>query len=111
GRFIGRRFWLWLCRSLAYDPRFSCVHRRHAERVDGRGAGQYPCRRPPQRRIGSGPRSAEKFKRVGGPSYILDGMTETRSPNVWATFQARYAHAMLDFLTNVFGFEATAVYE
>ena len=38
-------------------------------------------------------------------------MTETQSPNVWATFHARDAHAMLDFLTNVFGFEATAVYE
>lgn len=31
-------------------------------------------------------------------------------PTVWMTFQARDATAMIDYLTDTFGFEATAVY-
>ena len=43
------------------------------------------------------------------------GMTETSDdrtppPTVWGTFQARDAHAMIDFLVKL-GFEATAVYD
>ena len=46
----------------------------------------------------------------------MSAMTETDSddrtppPTVWGTFQARDAHAMIDFLVKL-GFEATAVYD
>ena len=50
----------------------------------------------------------------------MSGMTETGTtetgddrtppPTVWGTFQARDAHAMIDFLVKL-GFEATAVYD
>lgn len=38
-------------------------------------------------------------------------MTETPAPTVWPTFQARDAHALIDFLVDIVGFEKTAVYE
>lgn len=38
-------------------------------------------------------------------------MTETPEPTVWPTLQARDAHALIDFLVDVVGFEKTAVYE
>lgn len=36
--------------------------------------------------------------------------TESPAPMVWPAFQARDAKAMIKFLTEVFGFEETAVY-
>ena len=36
---------------------------------------------------------------------------QTPAPTVWPAFQARDAHALIDFLVEVVGFEKTAVYE
>ncbi|UYM04175.1 VOC family protein [Solicola gregarius] len=36
---------------------------------------------------------------------------QTPAPTVWPAFQARDAHALIDFLVDVVGFEKTAVYE
>lgn len=37
--------------------------------------------------------------------------TNTPVPTVWPAIQARDAHALIDFLVDVLGFERTAVYE
>ena len=38
-------------------------------------------------------------------------MSETPAPTVWPALQARDAHALIEFLVDVVGFEKTAVYE
>ncbi len=38
-------------------------------------------------------------------------MTDTPVPTVWPSLQARDAHALIEFLVDVVGFEKTAVYE
>ncbi|MDN5853111.1 MAG: VOC family protein [Actinomycetia bacterium] len=38
-------------------------------------------------------------------------MNDTPAPTVWPALQARDAHALIEFLVDVVGFEKTAVYE
>ena len=40
----------------------------------------------------------------------MAGMTQTPPPQVWPTFSARDARAIIKFLVDAFGFEETAVY-